>query len=159
MDYKLIRDLLDKYFQGNTSLEEETQLAAFFRQNTQMPDDIKAYAAWFGYLREQRAVKSSAPAPRMVTPAPARPFWIAIKTISRIAAVLLIGFGGFRLFSPRSQEINTEKTAAIDWSKYEAETPEEAFRLTSKALKRTSAELNRGAARAVEKVFNVKEQQ
>ena len=39
----------------------------------------------------------------------------------------------------------TKETAAIDWSKYEAKTPEEAFKLTHSTLKKVSVNLNKGA--------------
>lgn len=155
MDYNHIRFLLDKYFEGNTTLEEEGQLADFFRQGHHLPDDLKAYTSWFVYLDKEREVKASSVTPLLVSQKQPKTYLVVLKTLSRVAAVLLIGFIGFRLLSTGLQEQKPEKTAAIDWSKYEPKNPEEAFRLTSKALKRTSIELNRGAVRAAEEVFRI----
>ena len=54
MDYKYIEQLLDRYFQGETSLNEEHILKAFYAQGTDdMPETLKQYAPLFCMLGEQ----------------------------------------------------------------------------------------------------------
>lgn len=48
MDYKYIKQLLDRYFEGETSLEEEEILRAFFSQ-TDVPADLRRYRDLFVY--------------------------------------------------------------------------------------------------------------
>lgn len=48
MDYKYIKQLLDRYFKGETSLEEEEILRAFFSQ-TDVPADLRRYRDLFVY--------------------------------------------------------------------------------------------------------------
>lgn len=48
MDYKYINQLLDRYWKGETSLEEEEILRAFFSQD-ELPDELKPYQALFSY--------------------------------------------------------------------------------------------------------------
>ena len=42
MDYKYINQLLDRYWKGETSLEEEEILRAFFSQD-ELPAELKPY--------------------------------------------------------------------------------------------------------------------
>ena len=48
MDYKYINQLLDRYWKGETSLEEEEILRAFFSQD-ELPAELKPYKALFSY--------------------------------------------------------------------------------------------------------------
>ena len=48
MDYKYINQLLDRYWKGETSLEEEEILRAFFSQD-ELPAELKPYQALVSY--------------------------------------------------------------------------------------------------------------
>ena len=48
MDYKYINQLLDRYWKGETSLEEEEILRAFFSQD-ELPAELRPYQALFSY--------------------------------------------------------------------------------------------------------------
>ena len=49
---KDIRLLLDRFMAGETSLEEETLLGEWFRQHSDVSDDLKEYQMMFGYFDE-----------------------------------------------------------------------------------------------------------
>lgn len=49
---KDIRQLLDRFMAGETSLEEEALLGAWFRQHPDVNDDLKEYQMMFGYFDE-----------------------------------------------------------------------------------------------------------
>jgi len=49
MKNEKIERLLEKYFEGGTSVEEEKQLRAFFR-GEEIPDHLQSYAAQFRYM-------------------------------------------------------------------------------------------------------------
>lgn len=53
MNTEKIEQLLEKYFEGETSLEEEKQLRTFFRKDD-IPDRLKSYRGQFGYIVELR---------------------------------------------------------------------------------------------------------
>ena len=48
MDYKYIEQLVDRYFEGETTLEEEQILRSFFRQE-HVPSTLQAYQDLFRY--------------------------------------------------------------------------------------------------------------
>lgn len=54
MDYKYISQLLERYWAGKTSLEEEQILRAFFSQ-TNVPDELKQYRCLFLYEQTEPA--------------------------------------------------------------------------------------------------------
>lgn len=53
MDSEKIDELLNKYWNCETSLEEEEQLQAYFR-NTSIPDQFKETATLFRYFHEEK---------------------------------------------------------------------------------------------------------
>lgn len=53
MDYKYILQLLDLYWKGDTSLEEEDILHIFFSQEN-IPAELEQYRQYFAYARNQR---------------------------------------------------------------------------------------------------------
>ncbi|MBC3540719.1 HEAT repeat domain-containing protein [Rufibacter sediminis] len=57
MQFEQIETLLEKYYNGDTSLEEEDQLRDFFRQTKLLPDTLKAHAAQFQFYRQEQEVQ------------------------------------------------------------------------------------------------------
>lgn len=53
MDYKYINQLLERYWRGETSLEEEEILRAFFSQQD-VPQEFAAYKSYFSYLQQEK---------------------------------------------------------------------------------------------------------
>lgn len=53
MDSNKIEELLNKYWNCETSLEEEQQLQAYFREGT-VPEELKETAALFRYFNEHK---------------------------------------------------------------------------------------------------------
>lgn len=53
MDYKQIEQLLDRYWQCETSLEEESQLRTFFN-GKDIPDHLRRYKHLFAYQQMQK---------------------------------------------------------------------------------------------------------
>ena len=60
MDYKVMEQLLDKYFDGETSLQEESRLREYFRR-ADVPEALQPYQPLFRHLH-QNAPTSWAPA-------------------------------------------------------------------------------------------------
>lgn len=57
MDYSYIKQLLDRYWNGDTTLEEERILRAFFSQKS-LPGELEKYRAVFAYEAEKPALGS-----------------------------------------------------------------------------------------------------
>lgn len=129
MELDNIRLLLDRYFEGETTLEEEKTLAAYFA-SADVADDLLPYRPMFGYFAEAREME---PERTMVLPVKRnRMRWIPAAA----SVVLLLGAGTFAYFhyeeTPRSQELGTY------------DDPEVAFQETQKALKMLSHHVNSG---------------
>lgn len=85
MERQQIRDLLEKYFAGETELREEQQLRTYFKNTTQLPEEWEGYRLLFGSYEEERAVSY----PREVLlPAPRSYKWVGV--VASFAAVLLV---------------------------------------------------------------------
>lgn len=57
MDYKYIEQLLERYWQCETSLEEEEILRAFFSQ-PDVPAELRQYGSLFAYAHDERQAES-----------------------------------------------------------------------------------------------------
>lgn len=161
MDYKIIKTLLDKYFDGETSLQEEQQLQAYFRQPEVHPS-LRSYQPMFQFFHTEqerqlnmdfetrlleKLQQMEKPRVRVVQ----MRVWIA-----RAAAVLILAAGIWWVY-PKFQTQHQEPVAqTIDWSKYEPDTPEEAYQILKTSLHKVSTELNTGAEKAANEVMKVR---
>lgn len=152
-----INSLLDRYFAGETSLEEERQLRAFFRQED-LPEQWLPYRSVFRNIEQQAVITLPATVEkeilekiaRSASPKIRRMRWRLVLPYAAAVAVLLIGIGWWSGTLPEK-----EATAGIDWSKYEPETPEEAARVYQQAMLQLSTALNKGASTAAKNVQRV----
>ncbi|MBK6947655.1 MAG: hypothetical protein IPH16_05865 [Haliscomenobacter sp.] len=161
MNNPFIRELLDKYFRGETTLEEEKTLREFFSRDVADPD-LKPYQELFSFFQiEQLQQPSEGLEERFFeqlskreTSEPKRPEAI-LRTLRpwlvRAAMVAFLLIGSWWIYTRNEMNPATE-TAAIDWSKYEPETPEEALRITKEALGKASRHLNKGTSMAMEEM-------
>lgn len=108
-DNSFIHQLVDRFLQGDTTLEEEQQLYVFFAQEA-IPADLQAYAPFFRDLAtmpQRTEADAIAPQQDVVTsPAPARqiPFARYRRWIAAAAAVLLlvmVGRWGYHQYEER----------------------------------------------------------
>ncbi len=52
MDYNRIIGLIDKYWEGDTSLNEEQEIQSFFVENESLPAFLEQYRKWFVGVKE-----------------------------------------------------------------------------------------------------------
>ena len=91
---KDIRQLLDRFMAGETSLEEEALLGEWFRQHPDVSDDLKEYQMMFGYFDEgmpldHQAEKHVADA-HPTTKARMRRLWLPIGMAASIALLFVL---------------------------------------------------------------------
>lgn len=159
MDYNTAKTLLDRYFEGTSTLAEEAALRSYFQQEN-LPADMLAYRPLFQFFKvagEQKvskafserlaSIENNAPA-KMVSIRKSALRWLAI------AAMIALGVAAWVIASDNIEA--PPQTAAIDWSQYEPESEEEAIRITTAALQKTSSSLRRGMRIATDELQGVK---
>jgi len=118
-----INDLLERYWAGQTSLDEERQIKAFYRSNPSLTHE----GNYFRFLNKQKMMKMEEP--KSVS---TKKRWFsaaATVTVGIITAVLI--------FNDANQDPFVE------------EDPEKAFQATKKALLMIGAGLNEGQNQAM----------
>jgi hypothetical protein len=146
MEFNKIRELLDRYWDGTSTLEEEEALRSFFsRDITSLPADLKEAQPLFSYFAAERDI----PMPVFpdieipVAPMPERPVKQMIwQHWMKYAAMLLVAVG----IGYASRQAQTKQTRIMA-SLSEQDTfddPEKAFAVTQKALQLLSRNLNKG---------------
>lgn len=125
--------LLEKYFQGETSIAEEKELRTYF-SSSDVAQHLEQYKAIFGYYRlakEQQFLSQVPQLPkagnkkRTVT-------WLSLAA----SVVVLLGIGTYA-YHNYDDATNSQNLGTYD-------DPEEAFRATQKALSLLSCNVNVG---------------
>lgn len=171
MDYVKIKVLLDKYWEGETSIAEETSLREYFNQ-PDVADDLKDIQPMFQYFKAEKGLRIQnedfdAQILAQIEPTIIRPMRTRsriVSMITRIAAVVLL------LLSVYITYDQTKPAPAVDNQELSLEdlTDEErlAFEQTKFALAFVASKLNKGSKiaaknvkkvhQATDKVFKVK---
>ncbi|MCB0706379.1 MAG: hypothetical protein KDC34_13770 [Saprospiraceae bacterium] len=151
-----INKLLDRYYAGETTIEEERTLKAYFSGNEVAPE-LQQHQGLFQSLRGMKAETLSAdfeakllqklqekPQARVV---PMRQYLL------RIAAAVVLGFGLWFMY-PKAPTVSEPQ--AIDWTAYEnGLTEEEAMEETIAALRLLSQKLNSGKKKVKTEIVNM----
>jgi hypothetical protein len=144
MELDKIENILEKYFQGETTIAEENQLKEYF-SSSDVAQHLEQYKPFFGYFSQVKQQKStqelsfSEPREKKRNTA-----WLSIAA----SVVVLLGIGTYYFAS--------EKSAAPAVAQSELGTyddPEEALAATQKALALLSNNVNVG----IESVQYIKE--
>ncbi len=154
MAFEHIKNLLDRYFAGETSLEDEQQLREYFSSDEVDPK-LDVFKPLFRVLardrdlRAPKGLKNPAAKRRYI----GRPLWQGLAIAATLAGVVFFS-GVF------SKDQNTEPATAatgIDWSQYEVNDPEQALALTKEALQYTSTQLQEATQSAMQGLGEVKQ--
>ena len=143
MDYNNIRKLLDKYWEGESTVQEETQLREFFT-SADVPEDLKTFQPLFQFFQleqdknlngafDQRLIQKLKSSEKRTVKVRTIPYYLM-----RIAAV------GLLLVSIYFVNDQWNQNAAEPMASEEM-TPEEVYAQTKQALLLVSAKLNKGA--------------
>ena len=128
-----IEDLLEKYFQGETSIAEENELRNYF-SSSNVAQHLEQHRPIFGYFSLEKEQQFTSGIPLLPKPLDEKNTvaWISIAA----SVVVLLGVGTYAYYSSdvanKSQNLGTY------------DNPEEAFRATQKALSLVSDNINVG---------------
>ena len=163
MDYKKVNELLERYFEGETSLQEETMLSTYFNEN-EVAADLQKYQPLFQYFKEEQSIQISDDfESRLLEKLEAQPTEAKIKKmpflsqLRRIAAVAVIIFGAFMAYQQINQPPIDEGVAINDkFAPYDAMTEQEAYERTKAALMLISNKLNTSTQKAAKGFIEVR---
>lgn len=113
-----IEELLERYYDGETTLEEERQLRQFFQKES-IPVHLQSHAAQFRYFAEARnqhpsAAFSSRLATQLNTPERGKVVSLTawIRRIAASLALLFVGFAGGTFYNPWRSDHSGIQTVA-----------------------------------------------
>jgi hypothetical protein len=151
MTHTTAKILLDRYFLGETSLEEEQQLRAYFKDGDIHPE-LAAYPPLFSYWEQAGDIV----APKIKRSAVRRKLSVRWLTAAAASAVLLLSLNTWVGPTNAHDPSVIADAQPIDWSKYEVTDPEEAVRILHGALKTASTEINRGPTITIKELGEVR---
>lgn len=142
MELNKIEDILEKYFQGETSIAEENQLKEYF-SSPNVAQHLEQYKPMFGYFSQAKEQKSAYEIP--LQSKKSNVAWLSIAA----SAVVLLGIGTYFFVSEKND--TTAVASQTELGTYDD--PEEALKATQKALALLSNNVNVG----IESVHYIKE--
>ncbi len=128
MEYNNIESLLEKYFDGETSIEQEKQLTNYFSSDN-VAQNLLQYKPMFKYFNEEKQVDFDR---KIVLKSKNNFTWLSMAA----SVVIIAGIGAFYLFN--NKQANPEEGLGT----YSC--PEIAFVETQKALQMLSSNVNVG---------------
>lgn len=128
MEYNNIESLLEKYFDGATSIDQEKQLTNYFSSDN-VAKHLVQYRPIFNYFKEE---KRTAFKQEIVLKSNKKIVWFSMAA----SVILLAGIGLFYLMN--------NKSANLEDGLEKYKTPEIAFVETQKALQMLSLNVNVG---------------
>jgi hypothetical protein len=131
MELDKIENILEKYFQGETTITEENQLKEYF-SSSDVAQHLEQYKPIFGYLSQVKQQKSTQEIPLKTKKRNVA--WLSIAA----SIVVLLGIGTYYF----TGEKITSVTAQSELGTYDD--PEEALKATQKALSLLSSNVNVG---------------
>ena len=129
MEFNKIEALLEKYFEGETSIAEENELKNYF-SSQDVASHLKQYRQVFGYFAEAKEQKLTNNVPLVFKKR--KVAWLSIAA----SIVVLVGIGAYTFFNTNTEKESKELGTYND--------PKEAFEATQKALAMLSDNVNVG---------------
>jgi len=133
MELNKIEDILEKYFQGETSIAEENQLKEYF-SSPNVAQHLEQYKPMFGYFSQAKEQKSTYEIP--LQSKKRNVAWLSIAA----SVVVLLGIGTYFFMSEQKEA--TAVASQTELGTYD--NPEEALKATQKALALLSNNVNVG---------------
>lgn len=141
MELDKIENILEKYFQGETTIAEENQLKEYF-SSSNVAQHLRQYQPVFGYFSQVKEQKSMQKIPLKAKKRNIE--WLSIAA----SAVFLLGIGTYLYMSKKNEASITAQTELGTY-----DDPQKALAETQKALALLSTKVNVG----IESVQYIKE--
>ena len=129
MEFNKMEALLEKYFEGETSITEENVLKDYF-SSSNVAEHLEQYRPLFGYFAEAKNQKLTKQVP--LVSKKRKVAWLSIAA----SIVVILGIGTYTYFDTNTVKQNRELGTYDD--------PEEALAATQKALAMLSDNVNVG---------------
>jgi hypothetical protein len=139
MDYPTIKQLVNKYWEGSTTLEEEAQLRAYFN-GTQVDPRLKNVQPLFVFFKQEQQRKSQRPLRLWEMLRPKRHWGLVAASVALLIAIG-VWYSGQQAPEPT---VNLAVNQAKGLEKDTYEDPQKAFEEAKEALMRLSKGLNKG---------------
>ena len=131
MEFNKIEALLEKYFEGETSISEETELKSYF-SSTDVPEHLEHHQPLFGYFAVAKEQKFDNTV--VLISKKRKVAWLSLAA----SVVVLLGIGiGSYTFLNRNTEQKTQELGTYN-------DPKKALEETQKALALISEHVNTG---------------
>jgi hypothetical protein len=131
MELDKIENILEKYFQGETSIAEENQLKDYF-SSSNVAQHLEQYKPIFGYFSQVKQQKSTQEIPLKTNKR--KVAWLSIAA----SVVVLLGIGTYYFAGEKTTPVVTQSELGT------YDDPEEALAATQKALALLSNNVNVG---------------
>jgi len=142
MDSSQVKILLEKYWQAETSVEEESRLKAYF-QRKDVAEDLEHYRGLFQFFEEEALIELpgeiEVPAQKSSTIRNLSTNWIR-----SVAAAVILALGIYFFIMPDKENVAVRDLAYVDTY----ESPELAYEEAKKALFYLSGKMNKGVSTA-----------
>ena len=130
-----IEKLIEKYFEGETSIAEETELKVYF-SSSDVEQHLKQYQSIFNYLsqaKEQQSTQQILLGSTISDTKRPMVIWISMAA----SVLVMVGVGTYLFTKSNQQPTNTDEYGTYD-------NPEKALEETERALALVSEHLNTG---------------
>ena len=153
MNKLAIKTILERYFDGTSTIEEERQLKSYFTSGKVDPE-FESFRSMFVFFVEERkeTINEEFSISQKVKVIPIKKRSARWK-LGIAAAILLLFASWFMMDKPKETPVITQQ---IDWSKYEPENNEQAVLLALAAMKRTSIAMKKGTQAAAQEILEVR---
>ncbi len=161
MTVKQIENLVEKYFQAETTREEERLLRQWFSKQTQLPPQLAAYRPWFAMLeaeskrttsedfaeRLQQKLQAGSRTGRLV------PMWASrLGRVAAVAALLVVAYFAVQTWQA---QLAPRSPSALVLTEGEIDDPELAYQQTMAALEFLTHRMEASRRRAAESIQHV----
>jgi hypothetical protein len=128
--------LLEKYFQAETTVEEEQELAEYFRNDDILPE-WAPYRELFSFFAEEAQVRSGQHLEEKIMQQ-VRPR-LQVRWSVAAAAILILGMSLFLMYQPSTPVVGMKENFKDTYND-----PQQALAAVQKALFRASEKMNKG---------------
>jgi len=133
MTIEQVNELLEKYWAGDTSLEEESALKVFFSEGN-IPEELKKYQPLFLWKANQLQIKGSSTLRKELKKPLSIQWYSFLKIAASVLFVLTLGIG---LYTHYQQEKYMDRIFSETYSD-----PEDALQETKNVIQRISSVLH-----------------